>query len=143
MNLYDVTLGNYHVDRTVTYPDYPKSKIVFDTTVKAVSETEWSTEIGVSGRYDGPTDVVGAEDYRVEWRSDGKALHERGTATLRLRSGEGVRTAWTSIITTDSQALAAFPQQGEIVDVEYTPFEVDGGKMSYEWTGSVRLADKQ
>ena len=62
VNLYDLTGGNYQVSRTVTYPDHPGSQVVFETEVTAGSKTQWSTEIEVTGTYDGPTDVVSVQD---------------------------------------------------------------------------------
>ena len=35
MNLYDLTKGNYHILRTITYPDFPESRIVTNAQVKA------------------------------------------------------------------------------------------------------------
>jgi hypothetical protein len=142
MNLYDLTNGNYHVRRTLSYPDFPKSEIVFDTEVKAVSDAEWSTKITISGTYDGPTDVVAVKDYQLTWITDGGPLLEKGTATLELSSGRSVRSVWSSSIVTDQERLSRFPRGGETANVTFTPFKIDGNKMSYEWQGEVRATTR-
>jgi hypothetical protein len=137
MNLYDLTQGNYRVHRTVSYPEYPQSQIVFDTRVRRVSPAEWSTKIEVSGTYDGPTDVVGVDNYRVTWTTDNKTLLEQGSATLKLSSGRTVHTTWTSSIVPDEPRFAHFPRGGETVNVAFSPFRISGNTMSYDWSGTV------
>lgn len=140
MNLYDMTRGNYAVHRTVSYSEFPNSQLVFDTRVRSVSAREWSTSIEVSGTYDGPTDVIGVEDYQIEWTTDSKTLAERGSATLQLAAGGSVHSTWTSTITPDAPRFAKFPRGGESVRVTVSAFKVEGNKMSYDWTGTVEPA---
>ena len=52
-NLYDLTGGNYQVRRTVTYPEFPQSEIVFNADVQAVNDSEWNTTITIHGTYEG------------------------------------------------------------------------------------------
>jgi hypothetical protein len=137
-----LTQGNYQVHRTVSYPDFPKSQVVFDTQVTAVG-AEWSTQITISGSYDGPTDVVAVRDYQVEWTTDGKTLFEKGTAVLVLSSGGSVRSRWSSSIVPDQPRFANFPRGGETINVTFSPFKIDGNKMSYEWEGTVRARDRR
>jgi len=137
-NLHDLTGGNYRVYRTLSYPQFPKSKIVFDTEVKAISRSEWATDLRVNGTYEGPTDVVSVKDYQVTWTTNGKTLFEKGTATLVLSSGGTVLSEWSSSIIPKGQGFRGFPSAGEIVRVSYSPFRIDGNKMSYEWEGTVR-----
>jgi hypothetical protein len=132
-----VTRGNYHVSRTVLYPDYPRSKLVFDTDVQARGR-EWSTQIRLSGDYDAPTDVVGVSDYRATWTSDGKALLENGTGTLRLSGGGFLRIAWTSTIVPKTPRFDRFPRQGETIDVTFSSFQINGNTLTYDWHGTVR-----
>jgi hypothetical protein len=138
MNLYDLTQGNYHVRRTVSYPEYPNSRIGFDTEVTAISEKEWSTTITISGTYDGPTDFVAVKDYEVVWTTDGKTLSENGRATLERASGGAVRSEWTSSIVPKRVLLDKFPRGGETLNVTFSPLKVSGNKMSYEWQGTVK-----
>ena len=143
MNLYDLTGGNYHVTRTVTYPDLPKSQVVFETEVTAVSGKEWSTKISVSGTYDGPTDVTGVKDYVVEWTTDGKTLFEKGSATLQLSSGQSIRSLWSSSIVPKTPYFGKFPATGETLNVSFTPFKIEGKTMSYDWKGTVAKTKQQ
>jgi hypothetical protein len=136
-NLYDITGGNYHVVRAVTYPDYPKGRIVFDTDVRAVSDSEWATRIAVSGIYDGPTDVVSATDYQIVWTSDGETLFETGGATLVTASGQRVRSQWSSSVKVNQATLRGFPSVGLIVNADYSGFEIRSNAMSYAWEGRV------
>lgn len=138
MNLYDLTQGNYHVRRTLSYPEYPKSQIDFDTEVTAINEKEWSTTIAISGTYDGPTDFVAVKDYEVAWTTDGKTVSEKGRATLVRASGGSVRSEWTSSIVPKRVLLDKFPRGGETLNVTFSPLKVSGNKMSYDWEGTVR-----
>jgi hypothetical protein len=138
MSLYELTGGNYRVHRVVSYPEFADSELVFDVEVKTAGDSEWSTTITISGAYNGPTDVVSVRDYELDWTRDGDTIVEKGAATLELSSGETLRSEWTSSIETEARRLAAFPAGGEVVSVTYTPFRIDGNKMSYEWQGSVR-----
>ncbi len=123
--------------RTVSYPDYPKSQLVFDVDVRAVSASEWFTDLIVSGAYDGPTDIVSARDYQVTWIIEGKTLSEKGSATLGLSSGGSVRSTWSSSIVPAREDFVKFPSAAEIVRVSISPFRIDGNRMSYEWKGTV------
>ncbi len=137
MNLYDMTHGNYHMRRTVSYTEFPKSQIVFDTRVKAVSDTEWSTSIVISGTYDGPTNVVAVKEYHVTWTVDSTTIFEKGAATFELSSGDSVRSVWVSSISPDEPRFGKFSSGGETVNVEFSRFNISGSSMSYEWKGTV------
>jgi len=137
-NLYDLTRGNYHVRRTVSYPEFPGSQLIFDAKVTAVSASEWSTNLTVTGTYKGPTDIVAAKDYQIIWTTDGGTLFEKGSATLGLSSGGSVRSEWSSSIVAAGQSFRGFPSAGEVVRVSISPFRIEGNRMSYEWEGTVR-----
>jgi hypothetical protein len=122
----------------VSFPEFPKSQIQYDTDVKAVGEREWSTEIRLSGTYDAPTDVIAVKDYEIAWTTDGKTLFEKGSATLQLSSGRSLRSTWSSSIVPGKPGFAGFRPGGETVNVTFSPFKIDGNKMSYEWQGTVR-----
>jgi len=143
VTLYEVTGGDYRVHRTVSYPEFPNSQVVFDTEVTAVRNTEWSTKITISGKYDGPTDVVSVKDYLLEWTTDGKTLFEKGSATLVSSSGRSFRSVWTSSIVPDKPHFERFPSRGETVNVTFSPFKIDGNKISYSWQGTVAAAERQ
>jgi hypothetical protein len=143
MNLYDLTMGNYRVFRAVSYPDHPDSLIVFDVRVVAGSDSEWITEIAVTGRYTGPTDIVASDDYQLTWIAEGAKLLESGAASLARSSGERLRQIWSSIITPgeggkeNSPRFETFPAGGQVVNATISPFRIDGRRMSYEWEGTV------
>lgn len=136
-NLYDLTRGNYRLERVLSIPDFPSSEIQFSTTVIPQSETEWSTEIEVSGTYDGPTDFIASRGYRLWWTHDGERLLERGIAMLERSSGELVASEWVSTIRVDAQTLTRFPKSGEVARIRVSPFDIDGNSMSYKWNGTV------
>ena len=142
MNLYDLTKGNYRVHRTVSYSEFPKSSLVFETRVTRTGAAEWTTSMKVSGTYDGPTDVIGVENYQIKWSTDSKTLREEGSATLKLSSGADVRTTWVSSITPDEPSFGGFPSAGEAVRVTYSAFRIDGKTMRYDWSGTVEPAQK-
>lgn len=141
MNLYDLTKGNYRVLRTLTYPDFPKSQIVFDVQVRAAADSVWITDISISGTYDGPTDIVSTKDYQLIWIIDGDALLESGSATLELSSGGSVRSVWSSKIIPD-KGCKGFPPAGELINVSISPFRINGNSMSYKWEGTVKERSK-
>jgi|GEM_PF-3324266 hypothetical protein len=142
MNLFDLTHGNYTIARTISYPDYPASKVTTNAQVKANSESEWETNISINGTYNGPTDVTSVRDYQATWTTDGKNIREAGSATLVLKSGGSVRQVWESTITLPQEGLTKFPRAGERIDVTVTPFQIEGNKMSYTWEGTVRPQSK-
>lgn len=141
MNLFDLTRGNYRVLRTISYPDFPESKIVTDAQVKAANSSEWNTNITINGTYNGPTDIVSVKDYQLTWTADGKNILESGSATLELKSGGSVRQVWTSTIT-PGQSFDKFPQAGELITVSVSPFQIDGNGMSYTWEGMAKVRSK-
>jgi hypothetical protein len=134
--------GNYRIHRTVLYPKFPGSQLVFDGTVVAVSPSEWSTKLTISGTYDGPTDVVAVRDYQVTWTTDGTTLSEQGTATLVLSSGSTVLSEWSSSVAMTKPDFGRFPTGGETIRVSYSPFQITGNKMTYEWEGTVGLREQ-
>jgi hypothetical protein len=137
LNLFDLTHGNYQVRRILTLPDFPGTEVRFDVRVTAVEPGDWTTELEIDGRYDGPTDFVAAHGYRLAWTHEGDRLLERGSAVLERASGEFVVSEWSSTINADLRMLAKFPKRGEVVRVDISPFHVDGDEMSYEWQGRV------
>jgi len=141
VNLYDLTNGNYHIVRTITYPDFPDSKIETNAQVKAVRNSEWETSLTINGKYTGPSDVVSAKDYQINWTTDGKNILESGSVTLELKSGGSVRQIWSSTITPE-RAIEKFPQSGELINITISPFQLDGNKMSYKWEGTVKARSK-
>lgn len=138
VNLYDLTKGNYRILRTISYPDFPESKIVTDAQVKAARNSEWDTNITITGTYNGPTDIVSTKDYQLIWTTDGKNILESGSATLELKSGGSVRQVWTSTITSE-HGFDKFPQTGELITISISPFQIDGNSMSYKWEGTVKV----
>lgn len=140
-NLYDLTKGNYHILRTISYPDLPGSKIVTNAQVKAISDSEWDTKITINGTYNGPTDIVSTKDYQLIWTTDGKNILESGSATLELSSGGSVRQVWTSTITPE-HGFDKIPPAGELITISISPFQIDGNRMSYKWEGTVKARSK-
>ena len=138
LNLYDLTEGNYSISRTITYPEFPESKIATDGKVKAIGNSEWNTTININGTYNGPTDVISVKDYKLNWTTDGKNILERGSATLVLKSGKSIQQIWESIITPEKN-LDKFPDSGESAKISFSPFEINENKMSYKWEGTVRV----
>lgn len=127
--------------RTITYPEYPGSKIVTNAQVKATRESEWDTNVSINGTYDGPTDVASVQDYQLTWTMDGKNVRESGSATLVLKSGKSVRQVWESTIT-PAREVSRFPKAGERINISISTFQVEGNKMSYSWEGTVRAQSK-
>ena len=118
-------------------PDFPGCEVEFSTSVTAPSENEWSTEIAVSGSYDGPTDFVASRGYRLWWTLDKGRLLERGMALLERSSGEFVASEWASTITVDSRMVERFPRLGENARIDISPFKIKDNAMSYDWHGTV------
>lgn len=141
MNLYDLTKGSYRIQRTITYPDFPESKIVTDAQVKAVTKSEWMTTIEINGTFNGPVDVVSTKDYQLEWTAEGRNILESGSTTLELASGGSVRQIWSSMITPE-RGFENFPPAGELITITITPFQIDGNQMSYQWDGMVKAQSK-
>ena len=140
-NLYDLTKGNYRILRTISYPDFPESKMVTDAQVRATRDSEWDTKITINGTYKGPTDIVSAKDYQLIWTTDGKNILESGSVTLESLSRGSVRQVWSSTITPE-QGFDKFPPAGELITISITPFQINGNSMSYKWEGTVKVRSK-
>jgi hypothetical protein len=130
------------VERTISFPDYPNSSIIFETDVRATTQAVWETDLRISGSYDGPTDVVSVRAYELTWTIENGTLIESGTATLVLSSGESLRSTWSSRITSEGQDFRGVPEAGETVRVTVSPFRIDADSMSYDWEGSVAAANR-
>jgi hypothetical protein len=95
LNLFDLTGGNYRLQRTILYPEFPESQIMTDAQVTVVSDSdeviesthrkhrkasEWEMNLTVNGTYNGPTDVVSEEDYQLIWiaRDENEVEIDRG-----------------------------------------------------------------
>lgn len=115
---------------------------MFEADVTALSASEWSTDLTITGTYDGPTDIVSVKDYEIQWTASGKTLVEKGRATLVSSSGGSVRSEWSSSIVAKEQALRGFPATGEVVRVSISPFKLEGNRMSYTWEGTVSAGGK-
>jgi hypothetical protein len=137
LNLFDLTRGNYQVRRVLTMPDFPDTEVRFSVRVAAAEPGDWTTELEIDGRYDGPTDFVAARGYRLAWTHEDGRLLERGSAVLERATGEFVVSEWSSTINADQRMLAKFPKRGEVARVDFSPFAVEGNQMSYEWRGHV------
>ena len=81
------------------YPEHPESLIVLNVQVRAISSSEWVTNISINGTYNGPTDIVLCKDYQLKWIVNGHSVLELGTSLLEDSSGKSVRQVWSSMIT--------------------------------------------
>ncbi len=141
MTLFEATGGDYQVERRLTFPEISGSALQFRADVRPESERTWTTKIDVSGTYAGPVDVVGVADYRLDWTVDGNLIRERGSSTLLTASGQRVRSTWESVITPRRPRLERFAKQGQVAEVRFTPFRIDGNRMAYDWEGTMRASD--
>ena len=121
--MYELTGGNYQVHRTVSYPEFPDSQLVFETEVKAVGKTEWSTKIAVSGTYNGPTDIASIRDYQLDWTTDGQSLSEKGSATLMTLTGKSVRSNWTSNYCSSQTSIRTLPRRRRDRERDFFAFQ--------------------
>jgi hypothetical protein len=153
VNLFDLTRGNYRLQRTISYPDFPESRIVTDAQVTAVSDSEWLTTITISGTYNGPTDIVSVEDYHLIWTAHAKEVLESGTALLGRADVEGgsIRQVWSSTITPEKvgvrlddgeKAKLERLKGGEVISLSISPLQIEGNRMSYTWEGTVSRLPK-
>lgn len=132
-----MTRGNYAVERVLELPEFPETRVVFSTEVVASSDSEWHTELSLSGSYDGPTDFTASRGYRLWWQIERGLLRERGLSMLERSGGELVATEWTSTITIDRDMAKRFPTSGQVARVTFSPFDIDGSTMRYDWHGAV------
>jgi hypothetical protein len=121
----------------VSYPELTNSRLAYGADVTATKDAEWTTELTVEGRYDGPTDIVAVRDYEVDWTVSGGRLLEKGRATLVTSSGRAIRSEWVSTITPKKRGLVGFPAGGQTVRVAISPLKIEGNRMSYTWEGTV------
>jgi len=113
-----------------------------EATVTAASDSGWVTTMTINGTYDGPTDFVAKKDYQLTWTTDGEQLMESGSATLESASGQSVRCAWSSTISSEG-GFDEFPEAGEVINLTISPFQIEDNRMTYEWEGTVRQGQGQ
>lgn len=90
-NLWDLGNGNYSIDRTFQWIGFPGSTIFSSADVSFDEQNQLMTSnMTLSGNYNGPTDLVAIESYGLLWlpsSTDGE-FFESGTAVVRRANGE-------------------------------------------------------
>lgn len=138
LNLFDLSGGNYTVDRTFTYPTLPGSMLTAMGTVATVG-SEMTYTADFSGTYGGPTDIVGVSDYTVSWvQGPGNTVLETGAATLLLSGGGTLALG----VSTTYGGLTSPLLLSQIGVYSPTPSYVETGPttgvFTTNWTASVR-----
>jgi len=135
-NLFGLTGGNFHIERSLTFPEFPDSLIEMSGDSKSFCDgVEWDGEFDDGGTYGGPTEVVGIDGYTLVWTTDGRLLLEDGSADLIMADGKVIASEWTSTYEVTEGELGDMPDGGQTGTATFTNFEVDGDTHSYTWEG--------
>jgi len=132
-NLYDLSGGNYTVERTFTWPDYPDSVLDVSGTVSTVG-SEMHGDVSIVGAYDGPLDLVGVLDYTSSWSQlTPTSIQEHVVSTIERSNGETLTVQFDTAYGDLSQQLVA-DQTGNVYADTLT-WDPSEGFWSLDWHG--------
>ncbi len=134
-NLWDLGTGNYAVDRTFQWIGLSDSVVTVNSIVTNDEAVVMSESI-ISGTYNGPTDIIGIQDYSVTWlpSSTPGEFFEAGTAVLERSNGDTLIMQFASIFSGLDAGLSQ-PQIG--VGIFDTAF--DGSTLTLDWDGEFEI----
>ncbi len=134
-NLFALSGGNYSTARTFSWIGLPGSNISIDSTVINQENELVSTSV-ISGSYNGPTDIVGIQDYSITWlpSSAPGEFFEAGTAVLNRANGETLIMQFATVFSGLQNDLLQ-PQFG--IGTFDTSF--DGTTLTLEWDGEFMI----
>ncbi len=132
-NLFALAGGNYATSRTFQWIGLPGSVVQIDSTVvNSGGGADWVSQSVISGTYNGPTDIVGIQDYSITWlpSSTPGEFFEAGTVVLERATGDTLIMQFASIFSGLSNSLQE-PQFGTgVFDTSF-----DGTTLLLEWDG--------
>lgn len=136
MNLWELTGGNYSIDRTFQWIGHDGLVSASADVVAGEGGQSISSSMTFEGTYAGPTDLVGIESYSILWLpgSQPGEMFEAGTSVMRRANGELVITQFATHYTGMANSLIE-PQMGfGVMDVVF-----DGQTLSLGWDGVFQL----
>lgn len=137
LNLFDLTGGNYDINRTFTWSTLP-GDIITATGSASTTGSDLAYSMALSGSYSGPTDLVGVSGYKVNWTPDGTNLIEVGNALIETSGG----SAFTVDIETVYSGLTTplpLPQFGVFTSNSLTYVETGAltGEFDLDWSATL------
>jgi hypothetical protein len=130
-NLFALSGGNYSTARTFSWIGLPGSSMSIDSTVINEKGELFSTSV-VSGNYNGPTDIIGIQDYSITWLPSAAPgeFFEAGTVVLDRASGDTLIMQFATVFSGLQNDLQ---QQQFGIGTFDTSF--DGTTLTLEWDG--------
>lgn len=131
-NLFDLSGGNYTVDRTFTWPSLPGSQVIATGAVGTVGNN-MQFNVAMNGMYAGPTDLVSVLSYKVQWNQlTPSSIQEAGVGEI-LRSDGSVLTVHVSSVYAGLASPMPFATQyGEMTRRDLT---WNGSTYTLDWNG--------
>ena len=142
VNLFDISGGNYVASRTVRYTpiagyeSLASDEIVLIANVSTdlISETINATQT-VSGKYTGPTDLIGVKDYQMLWEQIDPTTIEMTSVVMIERANGGFLEAHITSVYTG--LLAPMPTEFQTGTYRFSNQSFNNSTMSFDWDGIV------
>jgi hypothetical protein len=134
-NLFDLSGGNYHLERTFNWTSIPNSTI----SVTGVSNTNrplLQYSANFTGTYNGPLDISWVVDYQVKWTPFGDQVIEEGSAIMETSNGNLLSLEINTIYSGLSTPLLN-SQVGRFSPVAI--YDVNTGVFQATWEAEMRV----
>ena len=138
-NLFAMSSGTYATSRSVRFPTLDKSNYIDFKSEVLISDGIISTSSStVMGRYNGPLDLLGVDDYTQVWRQGKDESTVAITITAQLLRATGtplpieIQTTYSGL----SRRIENEPQYGRHF---YGNQTWTGSVMSFDWVGILHL----
>ena len=86
-NLFDLSGGNYSLERTFNWTSLPNSTISVTGQVSNINNQLLQYSANFTGTYNGPLDISRVVDYQVKWTPFGNQVIEEGSAIMETSNG--------------------------------------------------------
>lgn len=131
-NLFDLSGGNYTVDRVFSWPSLPGSGVTASGQVSTVGD-QMLFDCQMNGTYAGPTDLVSVSSYSVVWEQfDATTVHEKGIGEILRADGTSLIVNVESYYKNLSSMMPVPVEYGVMTKRDLT---WDGSTYTLNWAG--------
>jgi hypothetical protein len=134
LNLWDLSRGNYSFERTMTWSDFPDSRIGIVARV-TTRDRNFHLRADYEGRYDGPTDLSTVQLWEGIMTQAGDDVNEIGRAVIERSNGETFEVKWNSVYRGFYRRMNVSRQHASMI-ADVLTFEKN--EMRMKWTAHVR-----
>lgn len=135
-NLFDLSGGNYHLERTFNWTSIPNSTISVTGQVSNTNNQLLQYSANFTGTYNGPLDIIRVVDYQVKWTPFGDQVIEEGSAIMETSNGNLLSLEINTIYSGLSTPLLN-SQVGRFSPV--ATYDVNTGVFQATWEAEMRV----